>query len=118
MPHQPNHPGAGKPTFLPHCLDCGQHVRHDDTCPQRTDLLDLLDDDLAALAARPGRPHVRALHRVERAHLHACGCPAPRAERHRWTVHVAPLGDGVLRVIHRDGQVVAEFEDAEVGEVE
>jgi len=72
----------------------------------------LLDDDLAALAARPGRIHVRPLHRVERAHLHACGCPAPRAERHRWTVEVAPLGEGVIRTIRRDGWVVAEIEDA------
>jgi len=109
--NHPNRPGAGK-SFWPRCLDCGGHVRHDDTCPQRTDLLDLLDDDLAALAAQPGRIHVRPMHRVERAHLHACGCPAPLAERHRWHVEVRALGEGVIRVIHRDGQVVAEFEDA------
>ena len=107
-----NRLGAGKPTLIPRCLDCGQHHRHADTCPQRTDLLDLLDHDLAALAARPGRLYVRPLHRVERAHLNACGCPAPRHERRRWTVEVAPLGEGVIRVIHRDGQVVAEIEDA------
>ena len=110
-----NRQGAGKTTPIPRCLDCGQHHRHADTCPQRTDLLDLLDEDLAALAAWPGRLYVRALHRVERAHLAACGCPAPRQERRRWTVHVEPFRGGVLRTIYRDGQVVAEFEDASVG---
>ena len=109
-PHS-NQPDAGKPR----CLDCAQHHRHYDTCPQRSDLLDLVERDVAILAARPGRPYVRPLHRAERAALEACGCPAPRRETRRWRVHVEPLGpDAVRRTICRDGQRVAQMDDTAI----
>lgn len=97
------------------CLDCGQHDRHDDSCPGRHDLLDLVESDLAALAARVGRPYTRLLHRVELAILEACGCTAPRHERDLWTVEVRPIAGGVRRRISRAGRPVAELDDVAVG---
>ena len=111
MPHHRNRRRAGKPT---RCLDCGQPHRHDDTCPQRSDLLDLLDVDVAALAAQPGRPYTRPLHRVERSHLQALGCHAPRGERGRWTVEVRLIAGGVHKVIRRDGRPVAQMDDTAI----
>jgi len=99
----------------PLCLDCGHHDRHDDNCPGRHDLLNLVEHDLAALAARPGRPYTRLLHRAERACLEAVGCPAPRHERDLWTVEVRLIAGGVRKVIRRDGQRVAQMDDTAIG---
>jgi hypothetical protein len=105
-------PTADTAGGLNYCLDCGDPAGHDDTCPQRRDLLNLLDADLAGLLDRGGRPFSRPLHRVEVTHLEAAiGHRVPRRDRRRWSVRVHPWGpDAVCRVI-RDGtgRVVAEF---------
>ena len=105
-------PGKPIPRPVPRCLDCGEHDRHQDTCPQRTDLLDLLDADLAAIAA--GGPFTRRMHPVEVAHLEAMVGRVPRRDRRDWTVRVHPCGpEGVTRTIHTGaGRAVAEFIDA------
>jgi hypothetical protein len=93
-------------------MDCSDTHRHADSCPERSQLIDLLDIDLARLTARDGRPFTRGLAQVERDHLAGMGRPVARADRHRWRVRVHQHGpDGVRRVLLRGGQRAAELID-------
>lgn len=98
--HHPVHRDAGKP--FPRGLDCGTDARHQDIGPQRGQLMDLLDDDLARLAAAGG-VFIRPLHRVEAAHLEGAGYRVPHCDRRRWSVRVHPWGPGAVCRVIRDG---------------
>lgn len=106
---------ATGPIAAPTCADCGGQTRHADTCPARSDLLNLLDTDQARLAVSPIGAFQRPLHRVERATLADAGYHVPRNEPGRWSVTVTGSEDTVTRTIRRDGHAVAEMIDEPVG---
>ncbi len=99
-------------TTQPACVECGATDRCADTCGQTGLRLDLLDDDLARLAARGGRPFTRRIAQAERDMLAGMGLPVPRADRHQWRVRVHQYGpDGVRRVLSRAGRCAAEIDE-------
>jgi len=78
-------------------------------------LLDLLDADLAWLHSHPdATTRHRPVHAAEAAMVEALvGHRPSRRERRTWNVAVRACADGrgVVRLISRDGQVVAELRD-------